>query len=142
MLTQMGVLTSFSIAKKVTEADITAFFKKNKKAGKTEEQIGELLKEKIFGEIRDALVNQKVPGLVTPFDIMNPNVEAGITKNLAELNRLLMIISHKLIEKKFDKLSLCYFINSLVNLIGLTEKDFENFHRKMSNQNNDEEDDD
>lgn len=137
----MGILTSFSVAKKVTESDISTFFKKHKKNGKSEEQIGNMLRDKIFDEIRDALENRKVPGLLTPVGMLGPKEEEKINQNLAEMNRLLMVIAHKLVEKKYDKLSMCYFINSLVNLLGLTEKDFETFHRKMSSQEDDGDDD-
>lgn len=140
ILTQMGVLTSFSVAKKVTEGDITEFFKRHKKTGKTEEEIGILLREKIFEEIREALVNKKIPGLLTSVDIISSQASEKMDKNLIELNKLIMVVANKLIEKKYDKMSLCYFINSLVNALGLTEKDFENFHRKMSSQSDDGDD--
>ena len=142
ILTQMGVLTSFSVAKKVTEDDISTFFKKHKKRGKSEEQIGNMLRDKIFAEIKIALENQKIPGLLSPVNLGGDKAEEKINKNLAEMNRLLMVIAHKLVEKKYDKLSMCYFINSLVNLLGLTEKDFETFHRKMSSQEEDGDDED
>jgi hypothetical protein len=37
-------------------------------------------------------------------------------------------------------MSLCYFINSMVNILGLQETDFEKFHRQ--NNNDDDDDDD
>jgi len=101
-----------------------------------------MLRDKIFAEIKDALENQKIPGLLSPVNLGGDKAEEKINKNLAEMNRLLMVIAHKLVEKKYDKLSMCYFINSLVNLLGLTEKDFETFHRKMSSQEEDGDEDD
>lgn len=139
ILTQMGVLTSFSVAKKVTEMDVSNFFKKYRKAGKTDEQIGDILRDKIFEDIKDAIVNRKIPGLLAPLDILHPKTEENIAKNIIGLNRLIMVVAHNLVEKKYDKLSLCYFINSLVNILTLTEEDFEKFHRKMSSEDNDEE---
>ena len=142
ILTQMGVLTSFSVAKKVTQDDISGFFKKYKKMGKSEDEIGELLKQKIFEEIRDALMNHKIPGLLTPMEVITPKVEEKINENLVELNRFIMVIAHKLVEKKYDKLSLCYFINSLVNMLSLSERDFEKFHKRMQSQDGDKDDGD
>jgi hypothetical protein len=46
------------------------------------------------------------------------------------------------LEKKYEKMSMCHFIFYLVILLGLSETDFEEFHRKMSNQNNEDEDED
>lgn len=143
ILNQMGVITSFSVAKKVTEEDINKFFVKGKKAGKTEREIENLLKERIVKEIHDAIMTQKIPGLLTAQDLAK---EIGLSKsvvdNMPELNRLIMVIAHKLSEKKYDKMSLCYLVNSIVNLLGLTEQDFEKFHRHNSKDSETESDDD
>lgn len=139
ILDQMGVIISFSVAKKVIEDDIQKFFAKSKKAGKSETEIEKMINEKILGEIQDAIMKQQIPGLLSPQDLIR---EMGLSKkivdNMPELNRLIMVIAHKLSEKKYDKMSLCYLINSLVNLLGLQEADFEKFHR----QNNKDDDDD
>lgn len=145
ILTQRGVLTSFSIAKKVSEEEIALFFKKYKKTGKSEEQIGELLKEQIFKEITDAMIESKIPGIISPMNMVISKAEKTNEKtneNLIELNRFIMVIAHKLVEKKYDKLSLCYFINSLVNLLSLSERDFERFHRKTQNNDGEKDEDD
>lgn len=145
ILTQMGVLTSFSVAKKVTESDVKTFFKKHKKTGKTDEQIGEMLREKIFEEIREALVYQKIPGLMSPVLLggsKTPKDDQIVNKNLITINKLVMVIAHKLVEKKYDKMSLCYFINSLGNMLGLSQDDFDKFYQKMSGESEEESDDD
>ena len=139
ILNQMGVITSFSVAKKITEDDIHKFFNRGKKAGKKDQEIEKMLKEKILHEIQDAIMHQKVPGLLSPQDLARA---AGLTKtvvdNMPELNRLIMVIAHKLSEKKYDKMSLCYLINSMVNLLGLQETDFEKFHRQNNKDDDDE----
>ena len=134
ILNQMGVITSFSVAKKVSEVDVHKFFSRRKKDGKTEAEINEMLKEKILGEIEDAVVNCQIPGLLNPQELaaecgINPNV----VKNIPELHRLTMVIGYKLAEKKYDRMSLCYLINNIVNLLGLTEQDFEKFHQQNNN---------
>jgi hypothetical protein len=138
LLTKMGILSAFSVAKKVTEDDVSKTFQKYKKIGKSDEEIGNIIKAKIYEEIQDALVHNKIPGLVTN------GMEGVVNSNISmiELNKLIVIIAQKLTEKKYDKMPLCYFINSLVNLLALTEKDFERFHRKMSRQNSDDDDED
>lgn len=143
ILNQMGVIASFSVAKKVSEEDIQKFFVKGKKSGKTEAEIEKMIKNKILGEIQDAIMKQQIPGLLSPQDLAR---EMGMSKkivdNMPELNRLIMVIAHKLSEKKYDKMSLCYLINSLVNLLGLQESDFEKFHRQNSKDNDDGDNDD
>ncbi len=139
ILNQMGVITSFSVAKKVHEDDITKFFAKGKKAGKSVEEMNNLLRDRVLSEIQDAVENRKIPGLLTPEELAKEmGVQQHIITNMPELNRLIMIVGHKLAEKKYDKMSLCYFINSLVNLLGLTEKDFEKFHKKNSPPDDDD----
>lgn len=138
----MGVITSFSVAKKVAEEDITKFFSKGKKAGKSVDEMNKLLRDKVLTEIQDAVESRKIPGLLAPEELAKQlGIQQAVINNMPELNRLIMIVGHKLAEKKYDKMSLCYFINSLVNLLGLTESDFEKFHRQNSSPDNDDGDD-
>ena len=141
ILNQMGVITSISIAKKVSEDDIHKFFSRGKKSGKSTEELNNILRDKVLGEIEDAVMHQKIPGLLSPEELAKEmGVQQKVINNMPEMNRLIMIVGHKLAEKKYDKMSLCYFINSLVNLLGLTEQDFEKFHRRNSNDEDDEDD--
>ncbi len=142
ILNQLGVITSFSVAKKVTEDDIHKFFSRYKRAGKSDIEIDQILREKILGEIEDAIVNHKIPGLLSPEELAKEfGISPKIIANIPEMNRLLMVITEKLIEKNYDKMSLCYFINSLVNMLGLSEPDFEKFHRQNSPEDTEEKDD-
>lgn len=142
ILNQMGVITSFSIAKKISEEDITKFVIKGKKSGKSESEIERLLRNKIVSEIQTAIDSNNIPGLLSPQDMAKElGLNKSIVNNLPELNRIVMVIVHKLSEKKFDKPSLCYFVNSIVNLLGLSEEDFEKFH-KQTGENVDSDDED
>lgn len=125
ILNQTGVLASFSVAKKITEEDMDKYFTKQQKLGKTEEQMSEMLQDKIIGDIQEAILNNKIPGLIS-----SQGMDQSVIDKMPEINRLVMIIVQKLAEKKYDKMSLCYFINSVVNMLNLTERDFERFHRE------------
>lgn len=142
ILNQMGVMTSFAVAKKISEEELTKFFNRGKKEGKSIEELNNIIREKVIGEIEEAVLNRKIPGLLTTEELAKEmGVNQSIIADMPELNRLIMVVGHKLAEKKYDKMSLCYFINSLVNLLGLTEDDFEKFHRQNNpNKNDDEED--
>lgn len=130
ILNQMGILTTFSVAKKITEGEIKKYYGKQKKSGKTEKQISDMLREKILDDIHTAIDNNEIPGLISPKEIAKQlGMQPSVVDRVPELNRLVMIVANKLSEKKYDKMSLCYFINSMVNMLGLTEKDFEKFHR-------------
>jgi len=133
ILNQMGILASFSVAKKVTDGYIHKYFEKQKKMGKTPAQINEMLHKQILDDIKNALLNNEVPGLVSSQEIAKQlGMDKSLIDRIPEINRLVVLLSQKMAEKKYDKMSLCYFINSLVNIIGLTEQDFEKFHRQNS----------
>ena len=139
ILNQLGVLATFSVAKKITEEDIQKYFSKQKKSGKSEAEMQEMLQEKIFKDIHEALSQNKIPGLIGSQEMAKQwGLDQSVVDKVPELNRLVMLLSHKLTEKKYDKMSLCYFINSLVNILGLTERDFQKFHEH--NREDDEED--
>lgn len=130
ILNQLGILTSFSVAKKITEEDIQKYFNKQKKSGKSEKQIGDMLHAQILTDIQNALLKNEIPGLISSQEMAkHMGLDQSVVDKIPELNRLVMLLGQKLAEKKYDKMSLCYFINSLVNCLGLTERDFEKFHR-------------
>jgi len=136
-------MTSFSVAKKISEDDIAKYFDKQKRTKKSEQEIGEMLQDKIIGEIHRAIENQEIPGLVSPQEFAESlGIDKKVVAKIPELNRLIMVIASKLAEKKYDKMSLCFFINSLVNMLGLTEEDFTKFHRQNNTKDDDEDDDD
>lgn len=135
-------MSSFSVAKKVTEDDIQEYFEKQKKAGKSERQIGNLLRDKILKEIENAVDNNKIPGLLSPQEVAKGmGLDKRVIEKMPELNRLVLVIVQKMAEKNYDKMSMCYFINSVVNLLGLTETDFEKFHEQNSGNDDDDDDD-
>ena len=138
----MGVIISFAVAKKISEQEISKFFAKGKKDGKSVKELNNIIRDKVIGEIEEAITNRKIPGLLSPEELAKEmGIQQNIIANMPELNRLIMLIGHKLSEKKYDKMSLCYVINSLVNLLGLTEDDFEKFHRQNNGKEDDEMDD-
>lgn len=143
ILNQMGIMTSFSVAKKISEEDIAKYFNKQKRSRKSEKEIGKMLQDKIVNDINKAIENQEVPGLVGPQEFAESlGIDKAVVAKIPEMNRLIMVIASKLGEKMYDKMSLCFFINSLVNMLGLTEEDFTKFHRQNNNKDDDESDND
>jgi hypothetical protein len=136
-------MSSFSIAKKITEDDIKKYFANHKNSGKSEKEIGDMLRQKIMNDIQEAIQTNVVPGLVSNEEVAKElGLNANVVKNMPELTRLIMVIAHKLVEKNYDKMSLCYFINGLVNVLGLAESDFEKFHRENKIGDDDDDGDD
>lgn len=104
------------------------------KKSKNKDEVVALIKEKIMADIIDASRKGNLPGIL--LEEMNPPIPV---QNVETLNNMVGLLSSKLKNKKVDKLSLCYFINYLVESLGLTEEDFEEFHRRVSEaQENDD----
>ena len=143
ILGQMGVMTSFSVSKKITETDVCKYLSKQKNSGKCQEEINNMLKHHILTEMQDEIQNNNIPGLLSPLEIVKTvGVNQKIDERIPELNRLLMIMVHKMAEKKYNKMSLCYFINCLVNMLGVTQDDFAKFHFQNNKDDDDDDDDD
>ena len=143
ILTQTGVMTSFSIAKKLTETDIKNYVSKSKRKFKTSEEITKILQEKIINEIQQAITKNQVPGLISEQEIAkDQGLDADLVSKIPELSKLIIVIAQKLVGRKYDKMTMCYFINSLVNIIGLSEEDFTKFHQKNNTNKNPDDDDD
>lgn len=137
ILNKYGILKSFSISKKFTEEELN-FMAKKLKRGKSEEELVEMLKAKIVEEIMEASEKGTLPGMILNQKRIAPIPIQGIET----LNKMVEIISHKIRSKNLDKMSLCYFINFLVGSLGLSEEDFEEFHRKVSEAQGEDPDDD
>lgn len=106
--------------------------------GKSDDEVLDLVKTRIMMEIMDATRKGTLPGII----LENSQKKIIPVQSVTALNRMVEVLSQKMKQKRFDKMSLCYFINYLVGSLGLTEEDFEEFHRKMRDARNDSDDDD
>lgn len=131
ILNQLGIMSSFSIAKKITNEEIDKFFNKQKKLKKTNKQIEEILKKKVIADIEDAVTKCEVPGLISSQEMAKlMGMSTELIKNIPDIDNIVNFISIKMLEKTTDKMSLCYFINALVNKFELSEEDFSKFHKE------------
>lgn len=135
ILSQMGVMTSFSVSKRIDENELKKFCSKMKNKGLRKSDAYKIFQEKLASEIHQSIEENKVPGLVNASEVCKENeAENKILKKHPEINRIIVAVASKLIEKNCDKTTLCYFINSLVNMLNLTEDDFDKFHRENSDE--------
>ena len=138
ILAKEGVLTTFSIAKKVTAKDVKKLREKLKLAKIDSSKLKELLRNEVIRETQSDIEAHKIPGLI----VGNPE-ENEEKKRIMELTYFASVIAKKLSEKNIGKYHSCYIINAIVNVLGLTEEDFDEFHKKFSEfrdglNNNDE----
>jgi len=127
ILAKEGILTTFSIAKKITAKDVKKLRDKIKNAKIDAEQLNEMLKESIVKNTQKDIDAQKIPGLV-----LEGVENAEEKKRIMELTYFASMISKKLSEKNIDKYHSCYIINAIVNMLGLTEDNFDEFHKRFS----------
>ena len=64
ILAKEGILTTFSIAKKITATDVNKLRKKLKSAKVDSDELHELLKSTIIKETQKAIETKKIPGLI------------------------------------------------------------------------------
>jgi hypothetical protein len=131
----MGVLSSFSIAKKISEEEVNQMIKSAKTKTKNQGDAMDIVKAKIMKEIIDASKKGTMPGIV-----LDRNNEMIPIQHIEDLNRMVIVLTQKFKGKKIDTTSLCYFINYLVGSLGLTPEDFEEFHRRLRDVQGDDED--
>jgi len=127
ILAKEGILTTFSIAKKVTAKDVKKLRDKIKSAKMDADKLHELLRMSIIKDTQKDIETKKIPGL-----IISGEEDAEEKKRIMELTYFASMISKKLSEKNIDKYHSCYIINAIVNMLGLTEDNFDEFHKKFS----------
>lgn len=127
ILAKEGILTTFSIAKKITAKDVKKLRDKIKTAKMDADKLNELLKISIIKDTQKDIESKKIPGL-----ILEGMEDAEEKKRIMELTYFASIISKKLSEKNIDKYHSCYIINAIVNMLGLTEENFDEFHKRFS----------
>ena len=139
VLTELGVLKTFSIAKRVSEEDIIQLTEQYNKLSKVKRKnisLTEYMKKAIAKSMQDAFENQTVPGLI--FADFVPTQEDH--EKMMALTQFASLVSKKLVEKKLGKFYHCFVVNSIVNMLGLSDKDFDEFHRQFSKFEDDDED--
>lgn len=141
ILAQEGVLTSFSIAKKVTIKDVKKLRNqlRNKK-NMNRSDINGLVRQTIIEETQKAVEQNAIPGLINSGTNNAANAEEK--KRLMEFTYFASLVAKKMAEKCSDKYYCCYVVNAIVNMLGLKEEDFDEFHRRFSEfqegENNDQ----
>lgn len=157
LLSKHGVLTSFSIAKKVNEDNIKELTDKIKGEAKNKFDFHQKLKNEISKQSIDDILNNKVPGLIknkdvipeeepTVPDIIPDRVEDKVPPKkkkpskkmeyktdkakMAVLYTLISKISGEVIHNNLTKNDICFMIYAVLNFLEVTEEDFATFHKE------------
>jgi hypothetical protein len=152
LIAKHGVMSSFSIARKISKNEFKSLTQKIKKNCKTKKEFDLLLKKEIIKKTNESINLGKIPGLVVPYQEKKSVGKKSTkfflddTKRTALLSIFSASIVEKVIEKKLNKDEMCFFILTIVNLLKLSDHDFKMFHQKneesIDDQDFDDEEDD
>jgi len=146
LIAKYGVMSSFSIARKISKSEFKTLTQKIKKNCKSKKEFDLLLKKEIIKKTNESISLGKIPGLVIPNqekiqDVKKPKKYfLDDDKKTALLSIFGATIVEKVIQKKLTKDEMCFLILTIVNLLKLSDHDFKMFHQK-SELPNDEDDD-
>lgn len=137
ILSKEGILTTFHIAKRVSKKDILRLKDKLTSDKTSDQKLRKLLTKKMMEETKTAFINQTIPGLI----VAGQSIPDEEKRKMMELTYFASVVAKKIGEKQLSKFHACYVINAMVNILGLTESDFDEFHRKFSKYRDDSSED-
>ena len=146
LIAKHGILTAFSIARKVSSRDIKKLTDKVKKECKDKSQFNQLLQQEILNSTKYAVTKNLIPGLIIPENMESstpakPSFKQDEQK-LLKLNYISGTIAKKFVDSKYNKDEICYIVLSLLAALGLNDQDFKDFHNKYSDTGTENPDDD
>lgn len=129
LLSKLGVLAAFTISKKVTPEEFAKVYKKLEKYKNNKKKFESLLTNELLKNTKKSLEENKLPGIIIPE--INEKQEL-LTKFYSELTIIATSLANKFKENQLTNHQLCFIINALINIFELDEHDFTEFHRKFS----------
>lgn len=158
ILSESGVLKTFNISKKVSSKEIDTFIKKHKEECATKFELQEMIKEELFEHTKDYLTGHHIPGLIIPpghkAKIVPKTNESGPSeflekktyrikdKRFIKVRENANALNEMLRKKGLSKNEMLFFVISLVEFLELKDEDFEEFHRRLDDENGPMEEDD
>ena len=143
LIAKHGILTSFSIARKVSKKDIKRISDKIKKQCKNKNDFNELLQKEVLKTTKYSMNQDLIPGLIlSENEKRNDKKELADEKKLMQLNYVSNTIARKIMDNKMSKDEVCYIILNLLSALGLNDQDFKNFNKKYGNYDENMEDED
>lgn len=130
LISSLGILTSFSIAKKIDKKEVSKESRKLKKIFNetNPEKFQKLLMDSLVEKTRMSLENETPPGLIFPKKHPKKN---ELDKFYMELSAISQALNNKFVEENLSKHQVCFILNAVINLFGLTEEDFLRFHKRF-----------
>lgn len=147
ILAKHGVLTTFSIAKKVKQSDITKLRKELKKTCKDGDTMTEQLEQMILLHVNNTIQSDEIPGLIFDGASTQKNSKRpphdpfkNIPFKLRQKIVGLALVAHELLRKEnFNKELILIFLQILLMETKITNADIKSFNEKykLDSFNND-----
>ena len=132
LLAKYGVMSNFSIAKKVTSARIKKLSQRLDTVDEHSEKFQEELKKEILKETQLAMFNNTIPGLITnskkPLNSKTSSILLT-EKEKRKITLMTTVLLQAILEKDLNKDETCLLIIQLVNGLGLKDTDFQKFNK-------------
>lgn len=156
LLSKQGVLTSFSIARRINDENIQKLTEKIKAISKNKADFNKKLRDEIHRQSAESIITGNIPGLIvngevksdTPKSIIN-NKETSekLTYNvskekLAGLYAFASAFNKEALHNKLTKSDICFIIYTIINFLEIKEEDFKKFHDDLTNNKDNSQDDD
>ncbi len=142
LLAKYGVMSNFSIAKKVTPLRIKKLSERLNTKDEYSEEFQDELKKEILKETQLAMFNNTIPGLITnskkPINSKTSSILLT-EKEKKKITLMTTILLRAILEKDLSKDETCLLIVQLVGGLGLKDTDFSKFN-KTYNQSDEEDD--
>lgn len=145
ILSKYGVMSNFSIAKKVTKERIKKMSEKLNIVDEFSLEFQDALKQEILKETQLAIFNNTIPGLITNTKKKKESNKKTISITDKEKRKIILmssLIVNKILEKDMSKDETCLLIIQLVNMLGLNDVDFKKFTDIPPDNDYEEDDDD
>jgi len=140
ILNTNGILKNFSISKCISAKELSIIKKQVESECSDKDDFNKLLNEKLIQYTDEYIKKNRIPGLII-------NKKTGIknfkikNKNFMKLYRESVFNAQKLtLEKKLNKEELLFYIISMIGYLGLTQQDFAQFSKDLSESPDFEED--
>lgn len=136
LIAKHGIMSSFSIARRISKNEFKSMTQKIKKNCKNKKEFDLLLKKEIIKKTNESISLGKIPGLVVPHQEKNTigkkpkKFFLDDDKRTALLSIFGATIVERIIDRKLNKDEMCFLILTIVNLLKLSDHDFKLFHQK------------
>lgn len=153
LLSKHGVMTSFSIAKKLNDESIRQMTDKIKSVAKNKIDFNVKLKAEIENDTTNSILNGTIPGLIidgivkahkTPVTDSNkkPQLIYDVDKaKLAQLFAIASFFSKEVLNNKLTKNDICFTIFTILNFLEIDDEDFKRFHDSLDKSKESDEND-